>query len=110
MNAPESVRGYLCLCSQQLLLSDLTLSPSPLQVEDAVSASVVVIVVFVVVVVVVVVVVTLVVGVVTVVGVELDVTYLLSGHCHCLSNPSIMMFSMLFICSLRLLMSYSLCW
>ena len=105
MNTPESVRGYLCLCSQQLLLSDLTLSPSPLQVEDAVSASVVVIVV-VVVVVAVVVVVTLVVGVVTVVGVELDVTYLLSGHCHCLSNPSIMMFSMIFICSLSVLMSY----
>ena len=67
MNTPEAVRGDLSLCSQQLLLSLLTLPVSPLEVvrEDVlVSASVVVVVT----VVVVVVAVTVVVEVVTVVG------------------------------------------
>ena len=101
--------GYLCLCSQQFLLSDVTTpSSSPLTVVGGdrdvvtISASLVVVVVVVDVVGTVVVMVVVVVFSVVTEGVCLA----LPSHCHCLSSPSIMMLSITLTCSLTVLMSY----
>ena len=100
--------GYLCLCSQQFLLSDVTTSSSPLTVvggdKDVVTISASLVVVVVVVDVVGTVVVMVVVVVVSVV--TEGVCLVLPSHCHCLSSPSIMMLSITLTCSLTVLMSY----